>query len=220
MGSRCSQASVPAERRRVVIVRHGERLDEVDYEAFDSLVAKDPSLFHDPPLTAAGKAQANGAARALQQASFDASTVELFASPSLRTVATASEIGRALGLPDMRIAHGLYSCAAACRRHGLKNLKLRKPGDALYEEARLGFTVTGVLGDAEDSFLASLKRSINATRRDRVCVVVAHREGIRELCDALRVPCMTHYCSAFEFGYSPRASSFDFAGRIFKGYAR
>ena len=56
--SRPSQTDGQSCAQRVIVIRHGERLDNVDYSW-----AETASRQYDPPITEAGVAQANEAAK-------------------------------------------------------------------------------------------------------------------------------------------------------------
>ena len=124
---------VPPGHALIMIVRHGERLDEADKSAWRRQVASQPEYFHDPPLTDQGVAQAARAATGLaaELAGIDCA---VFASPSIRTLATAGQIGVALGKPVQPVL-GLYCCAAAAQNHGVRNLQLRTRQDDEFARA-------------------------------------------------------------------------------------
>ncbi|MDJ0591759.1 MAG: histidine phosphatase family protein [Pleurocapsa sp. MO_226.B13] len=74
----------------VWIARHGNRLDFVNPEWFDTAVRR-----YDPPLSADGFVQAAELGQRLKTANIS----QIFASPFLRTIQTANEIAQILNLP-------------------------------------------------------------------------------------------------------------------------
>ena len=74
----------------VWIARHGNRLDFVNPEWFDTAVRR-----YDPPLSEDGFVQAAELGQRLKTANIS----QIFASPFLRTIQTANEIAQILNLP-------------------------------------------------------------------------------------------------------------------------
>lgn len=83
--------------RRLLVLRHGERADDVNRAWNDT--APRP---HDPPLTGLGVAQARATGRLLADEGVDA----VYASPFLRAVHTAHHVVRCLECP-VRVEAGL-----------------------------------------------------------------------------------------------------------------
>jgi len=120
--------SAPASAVEIFIVRHGERADETaEKVAFYRTCGE---RWWDPPLTASGKAQADVAGRALQQAHAAQPFDAVLCSPTLRTVQTASHVAAALGLPVRRVP-GLSECAAAIKQIGLAAVERAGEADSL-----------------------------------------------------------------------------------------
>jgi len=89
-----SYARCTIEKRRLILVRHGNRQDRVesgDWEAYSQL---HNLPLHDPPLSFEGHAQALAVAAQLE----DCSAVELLTSPYLRCLGTAVPLSQRLGL--------------------------------------------------------------------------------------------------------------------------
>lgn len=74
----------------VWIARHGNRFDFVEPEWFNTAVRR-----YDPPLSVDGFVQARELGQRLQQENIG----HIFASPFLRTIQTANEVGQILDLP-------------------------------------------------------------------------------------------------------------------------
>eukprot|EP01052_Picozoa_sp_SAG31_P035108 SAG31_NODE_4195_length_3484_cov_1.533235_2_plen_595_part_00 len=118
----------------VVVVRHGERLDESDRASWRQMLkdcrrergaAAAQILQRDPPLTREGAAQAQRAGAKLsshlfqEMAGQDMPPLCVFTSPLGRTVTTAVELVKALGEPAAIIAHHGLNCCAAAKLHGV-----------------------------------------------------------------------------------------------------
>lgn len=94
-----------ARTRTVYIVRHGERVDEADPEAWELLVRAERSercyhdLYNDPPLTESGRAMAQLAADALETIAPAASFRRIYCSRMRRCIQTAIPIALKFGLP-------------------------------------------------------------------------------------------------------------------------
>eukprot|EP01064_Diplonema_japonicum_P001694 TRINITY_DN11121_c0_g2_i2.p1 TRINITY_DN11121_c0_g2~~TRINITY_DN11121_c0_g2_i2.p1 ORF type:complete len:222 (+),score=55.39 TRINITY_DN11121_c0_g2_i2:23-667(+) len=162
----------------VLLVRHGERLDEADFREWIKVLTNDTQ--HDPPLTERGRLQAKGAGEIIKDMLDETGNVKLYASPSVRTLATAAELGEVLGIQEMRIAPGLFACAAAARRIGVPNLMLANPGSARFSEATRDKVLphSKHVGALTDSFDDALDRIVGKTPHGHTAIVVTHREGI------------------------------------------
>lgn len=130
-----------AQERLFLIVRHGERLDEVDRSAWKKI--RDETNRHDPPLTEQGRRQAHAAGLELSaylqhvQQTLDGSggtstgspAVRVYASPTDRTMATAEELCRAItsdgGLPLSITPHYGLNCCAAAKTYGVQSYGFR-----------------------------------------------------------------------------------------------
>lgn len=97
----------------VYLVRHGERLDEVER----GWVHENQERWFDPPLTAIGCEQAANAATHMLQIHEQKPFPLIHCSPLLRTVMTANEFSKTLKLP-VSLVRGLGQCAAAVKQHG------------------------------------------------------------------------------------------------------
>ena len=209
----------------VWIVRHGQRFDEVRGNNWRAVCG---DAWFDPPLTAKGKEQAEGAARQLQafltQKGADASFDEVFCSPLQRCVSTAEPFSQLFGVP-IRIVHGVGECCAALRGHmrdgdawktspmynalqSMEQLQALCP-DAIFAEP--DDVVDQYLGRGGDTCCGRLAQG------KRRILVVTHREGIRDLTElAGNRMRNTPYCASAKFGFSHHGQSWGFDGFLNK----
>lgn len=197
--------------RRILLLRHGERLDEIG-QSSDSF---------DPGLSGHGFLQAKTAWEGI--AKNCEGGYDVYTSPMKRTLETAAP-------PDytqpttVKIVPGLASCAAAVGHFGgIRSPHL--PDPVLLDHSKLlsraktinPSTTFSILDDS--SFDSSLTQFSNDTTRfsdkqflnavlacvedsdaEKTCVIVTHREGIRnltrKLTDALRRPHISYCCVA------------------------
>lgn len=94
--------------RRVWIVRHGERVDEVD----KLWTTKNPKIYHDPPLTKRGQEQAMKVANFLGSFEGKVKFDLIYCSPLMRAIQTAEQISNVLSIP-VCVNNGLGYFAAA-----------------------------------------------------------------------------------------------------------
>jgi hypothetical protein len=110
----------------VVVIRHGERSDEVSghwHEDCKKRYRHCKKTFHsrvnDPPLTENGKLQAREVARTLKRELCNAQEMPrvIFSSKLIRSLMTAYEIAKELALP-ICVSRGFSLTAAAVKKHG------------------------------------------------------------------------------------------------------
>mmetsp|Transcript_4454 Transcript_4454/g.17529 ORF Transcript_4454/g.17529 Transcript_4454/m.17529 type:complete len:302 (-) Transcript_4454:98-1003(-) len=173
---------------RVILVRHGERVDEVDR----SWTRQNPTRWFNPPLTRTGVEQAKQAGatvNSLLVASAAQQPFVVLASPLERALRTAVEVCRATGRP-LALAPGLASCAAAARKAGgAARLRLASTEDVAqrFPELEVVEAPEAILA-AEDDFYATMAAVVELGRDlGEPVVCVAHREAIRGLAEA-KVP--------------------------------
>eukprot|EP00051_Salpingoeca_urceolata_P027949 m.484137 g.484137 ORF g.484137 m.484137 type:complete len:234 (-) comp23227_c0_seq1:30-731(-) len=99
--------------RKLVIVRHGERADEVHGHEWHG--QRDHTNWHDPPLTTGGHGQARAAAERLVTRLAEQQFDIVYCSPFTRCVETAVPIAQALAKP-IQIVPALGECAIAARQ--------------------------------------------------------------------------------------------------------
>jgi len=211
-------ASVAAGRCDVVLVRHGERLDE----APDARIVNDRPWW-DPPLTTNGHAQARAAGKLLlaehERAPFDA----VYASPTCRTVQTAGGLCAELGLP-LVLVPGLAECAAAVSKLELRSFdpasKSRRGKTpprflTLADAVRYVPAGTRIVQEApsprsaaySEDFLSCVTRLARERRGSRL-LACTHREGIADLQDVsicTKPKRRAKYCAAARFSYEEAA---------------
>eukprot|EP01063_Lacrimia_lanifica_P005984 TRINITY_DN135_c3_g1_i1.p1 TRINITY_DN135_c3_g1~~TRINITY_DN135_c3_g1_i1.p1 ORF type:complete len:230 (+),score=27.98 TRINITY_DN135_c3_g1_i1:41-730(+) len=198
-------------KQRVIFVRHGERLDEADRLAWRALRDGGGAEHHDPPLTDTGRKQASAAGKWVGSylGLENVDDLMLFSSPASRTLTTAVEFGRSLGLGGLTVVHGLYACTAAATMYGLPSLKLPHPSVALSPDS---FALDGNEGNRFQSYMEAVAIAVDkAAAAGKVPVIVTHREGIRALAKEIgagRVP--VPYCCAHEFVYCRAKKSWQY----------
>mmetsp|Transcript_873 Transcript_873/g.1967 ORF Transcript_873/g.1967 Transcript_873/m.1967 type:complete len:404 (+) Transcript_873:242-1453(+) len=191
----------------LVVIRHGERLDEADRIAWSK--QKTEATRYDAPLTAAGWRQATAVGKkvkaSLRQAfGADRPRIVVFSSPAARTMATAAAVAEQIGAPVVEPVYSL-NCAAAAQKRGVRGLGVF---NTMSEEelARWNVKVGSwpPLGDPAEAdelvsraggFVAAIKVLASLQAPGTFLVLVSHREGIWELCRHLRCELKTSYCS-------------------------
>jgi hypothetical protein len=202
----CSQSLV--EQKRLIVVRHGERIDEVDADLWYRRKSRhsrqilrrrrcDMSDDNDPNLTEEGLRQAEAAAeKIIQDASRDGYSIDcIFSSKLIRAVQTAHKLAIRLNIPIV-LSSSLAQSAAAVSRMGerfdflaISELAHFAPGVELLDDE----------STVPSSWESHLLDNIAARRNN--CVVFAHRETIRDLVPEFsrrKVP----YCGMALFSYS------------------
>lgn len=94
-------AAPSADKQLVCLLRHAERLDDVDINWLSSKNTRQ----YDPPLSPAGMAVASGLCEQLQLASLKFKHV--VSSPFLRTLQTATPVARQVGCSELVVCSGL-----------------------------------------------------------------------------------------------------------------
>ena len=189
--------------KEFLLIRHSERIDEVDMPAWASMVENDKSgrdmisVSNDPPITANGAELAKRAAISvrslglIESAQREGKTITIYSSRLIRCVQTAYEIAVLLGLP-IHISSGLSLTAIAVIKakgsfefQSLESLRAACPGVELI--------------DCDDNTIperfvpnkhwqGAIERIVD---RGEVNILVVHRETIRNFCGhRLRTP----YC--------------------------
>lgn len=201
----------------VIIVRHGERLDEV----YDPTIVHDLPNF-DPPITRAGVLQACAAGHHLAAEHVQQPFERIFVSPCARTLQTASYmVAAGLGGVQLCPVPGLAECAAAVHTNGLQsfNPQLGVPRGSsrqkvprfLTAEQAARYCAEGAQIEATEarydedfvSCVARLAMEAAAHGLARI-LIVSHREGIRDLGNlaGVRARLKTEYCCIARFRYA------------------
>lgn len=186
VGDSCIQA--PLSKNKLIVVRHGERIDEVDADLWyrrkhrqsRRILSRrrcDMSEDNDPNLTDDGLRQAEAAAdRIIQDAIRGGYSIDcIYSSKLIRAVQTAHKLAIKLNIPII-LSASLAQSAAAVERMGerfdflsISELAHFAPGVELLDDGSM----------IPSSWESHLLGTIVARRNN--CIVFAHRETIRDL---------------------------------------
>lgn len=170
----------------VVLVRHGERLDEADRFAWQQTRTHETQ--YDPPLTKTGYKQSSLAAKkVLQQLANSGAppVTTIYSSPTARTLGTAAAMAQEVGVSRVLPAYGLNCCAAA-KMTGVASKYWGPPTEATMRGVACSWPP---LQDAKEvnqrnrserGFVQSLQELASAHGEESV-IMVSHREGIWEV---------------------------------------
>lgn len=193
---------------RVIVVRHGERLDESDAQLWRALRTQE--TLYDPPLTAKGWDQAQAAGREIAKMLPEDCQLTMYSSPTARTISTAAGLATSLGrgITTITPCYSLNCCAAAQSRGVAKAFPEKEPEEVTTGGFPLAFWPP--LGDAAridrrqrsgGGFVESVKE-IAANHHDgEVIVMVSHREGIWQLHRHVGTQGSNGYCNTNFFTY-------------------
>lgn len=200
----------------VLVLRHGERIDEVP----DSSILHDRPKW-DPPLTRNGYKQAAEAGVRLQGEHQRLPFERIYVSPCTRTFQTASYVAAELGGVPLRPVPGLAECAAAVQKFGISAFDPQRKGKGprfLASELAGAYCAPGTTIEPTDALysegfeacvgrLASEAAAQGLTR----VLLVSHREGIRDLCNlaGFRGRASTAYCCIAQFRYTPESDQYE-----------
>eukprot|EP00930_Biecheleria_cincta_P063203 TRINITY_DN48708_c0_g1_i1.p1 TRINITY_DN48708_c0_g1~~TRINITY_DN48708_c0_g1_i1.p1 ORF type:complete len:354 (+),score=45.22 TRINITY_DN48708_c0_g1_i1:58-1119(+) len=190
---------------KVIVVRHGERLDEADRQKWRSIRTEETQ--HDPPLTDAGWDQATLAGQKID-ALLNARDfrVTMYSSPTARTLTTAAAILTRLSdnckPTSVTPAYSLNCCAAA-KTYGVhKSFPKNQPAGDVLKGAALACWPP--LGDPDlvdqrqerhGGFVESVKELAAKHADGDVLILVTHREGIWELLHCIGGQMKSGYCA-------------------------
>mmetsp|Transcript_57547 Transcript_57547/g.106315 ORF Transcript_57547/g.106315 Transcript_57547/m.106315 type:complete len:378 (-) Transcript_57547:113-1246(-) len=201
----------------LIVVRHGERLDEADKRAWALFVQKHRELAADPPLTKKGWQQARTAGGKLRDtlAVMERRDVtRIYSSPTSRTLSTAAGLAEELGVKQVTPAYGLNCCAAAVRDGVGHRGMSRKPTRETIGKINCSWPPVGVpdkvneLNRHRDGFLHALRTLAEGEGPNSTVVLVSHREGIFQLQDCLGLPKrQADYCGVEYLQYSHKTKS-------------
>mmetsp|Transcript_11529 Transcript_11529/g.35253 ORF Transcript_11529/g.35253 Transcript_11529/m.35253 type:complete len:227 (+) Transcript_11529:89-769(+) len=183
--------------QKVLIARHGERIDHVDRSW-----KKSAELPHDPFLTERGLSQAQSLAERLK----DENISHIFVSPFLRCIETANKVAELLDLP-LKVEHG--ACEYLNRAwfeempklHDRETLEKRFPRlDRTYKSYHsMSFPET--VDDVRDRCSRTIDHLVRSYGQDGNILVVSHGLGVEMLAVGLvpkaRIRWVT-YCSLVE----------------------
>lgn len=197
-------AAAPGGEVYVVVVRHGERIDEVNRPEWVRI--RTDETRHDPLLTENGWKQGGAAATAVRAKLNDSLGVEVvpivYSSPAARCLSTAAAMAPGLGFGEIIPAYALNCCAAA-KNGGVVCFPKGKPSAQTVQGAKLA--VWPPCGDPAKIDAAQGRSRVFAKavvelasqhEPGSVVVMVTHREGIWELQDHCRQKiARQRYCS-------------------------
>lgn len=191
----------------VIMVRHGERLDESDRDAWSRM--RTEATRYDPPLTEKGWQQAVDAARRFRGILDGAAVSAVYSSPTSRTMATAAAIAKEISISSVSPAYGLNCCAAA-KQNGVASRHFdRQP-----TEEAMGGVAVGCwppIGDASEvdrrsrqrrGFVESVMDLAASHAPGEVIVLVTHREGLWEILRHTSGTPIAGYCCTRYFQYT------------------
>jgi len=201
---------------RVVVVRHGERLDEADSQEWRRVRTRETQ--HDPPLTAPGWDQSKLAAGKLAAVLDDNQThVKVYSSPTARTLSTAAAIACGLLSELPATVTPVYSlnCCAAAQRYGVA--KAFPSGEPTAETLQ-GVSVTcwPPLGIPEQvdhrqgaggGFVEATKELAALHGEGEALVLVTHREGIWQLLEHVGIQMRGGYCNITWLTFDPKTQA-------------
>lgn len=181
----------------VALVRHGERLDEVDRREWHRI--RTPQTRHDPPLTESGWHQAAKAGNEMKDLLkswrearlLTGSSPIVYSSPTARTLSTAAGICMRIGLSEINPVYALNCCAAA-QTYGVACQGFPEDPPDHKSLGMVSLTCWPPLGDparVDDrmkrhgpaSFVEAVKELADLHSIGEVIIVVSHREGIWEM---------------------------------------
>jgi len=196
----------------VVVIRHGERLDEVDTGEWRRIRTRETQ--YDPPLTEQGWMQARHAGKELAAKLERRPIAVIYSSPTARTFSTAAAVASELSVSSIKPAYALNCCAAA-KKCGVGSVFFaRRPGPdtlgnvSLSEWPPIGDIAAIDKGWHHDyGFVKGVKGLASAHAIDEVIVLVTHREGIWELQDHIGDRSRCDYCSLHLCSYEHGSGS-------------
>lgn len=193
---------------RVVVVRHGARLDEENRQQWHKI--RTPENRHDPPLTQTGWSQAHDAGRILRMTmlrEIEPTKVFIYSSPTARTLSTAAAVAAELGVSEVTPAYAVNCCAAAQSYGVVDGFPKQTPSAETMREIRAACWPP--IGDAKTvnrrlshgSFVETVKEIAAMHADDELVVLVTHREGIWELQNHVHQRPGAKYCSLTYVSY-------------------
>lgn len=192
----------------LIVVRHGERIDEVDRQEWRRIRTQETQ--HDPPLTAAGWEQAKAAGKKVD-ALLPYDGVTVYSSPTSRTLSTASAIVSNInGKATSVVPVYALNCCAAAQDSGVA--KAFPKGEPDIESVMQGVPLScwPPLGDADQvdrcqshagGFVELVKSLASTHSENDVLVLVTHREGIWEMCHKVGGKMKSGYCNISLYSY-------------------
>lgn len=200
---------------RVVVVRHGERLDEADRKEWHRI--RTPETVNDPPLTETGWRQATEAGAQVMKLLQTGDRVAVYSSPTARTLSTAAAmVAGSLQGQAVAPVYGLNCCAAAQHYGAKKGFPRGEPSENVLRGVPLACWPP--MGDANQvdrrqqtgrGMVMAVKELAAAHSDGDVLVLVTHREGIWELLQHVNGKPKSGYCNISLFSYDSTSSTLD-----------
>ena len=199
----------------VILVRHGERLDEADRREWHKI--RTPQNSSDPPLTAKGIEQSELAGMAILQAKRMISSrypgfalgedgILLASSPTTRTLQTAVGVAVSMKVEKVVPHHGLNCCAAAKQR-GCEAVQAAAAADLARRNVDIAWPPIGNVDlvnrryASNTGFVDNVK-DIAAAAPCSTIVCVTHREGCWEAMSVTGIKGLrTRYCATIPFWF-------------------
>ena len=191
----------------VVVVRHGERLDEADRELWRKIRTEQNISDDNPPLTERGRMQARQAGALLKQSIREESqighvapAIKVLCSPTSRTIDTAVELCLELGVQEL-MPHFALNCCAAAKKEGVLSGQQALPTEQ--EMKGISLLCWPPAGDAmtiddrgrrPGGFVETVLDLAYSAACADVLILVTHREGIWELQKATGAQPGIGYC--------------------------
>lgn len=203
---------------KLIVVRHGERLDESDLSSWFAISRKlkectprnHYAIDNDPPLTDSGLEMAETCSRTVRGL-LDKENInvqKVYASKLKRAYQTAYCIARRLNVP-MYVSAGFALTAEAVRKAfcsdgqfeflSVKEIQADCPGVVVID-------LDTSLHKSHPALHNWLDAIINVISKEEHSIIVAHRETIRNL---YKRYCHTPYCCLGTFNYDTESGEFD-----------
>jgi len=192
------------------VVRHGERIDEVDSQQWHRIRTQETR--YDPPLTGNGWDQATIAGRKVRTLlSQEGGPVSVYSSPTVRTLSTASAIVSCLRQNQAPSVTPIYmlNCCAAAQRYGVsKAFPQGQPAADVMRDVAL--SCWPPLGDPDrvdkdqgmgGGFVESVKGLASTHADGDTIVLITHREGIWQLIRHVKGEFKSSYCNITLYTY-------------------
>eukprot|EP00427_Karlodinium_veneficum_P021982 CAMPEP_0169097290 /NCGR_PEP_ID=MMETSP1015-20121227/19445_1 /TAXON_ID=342587 /ORGANISM="Karlodinium micrum, Strain CCMP2283" /LENGTH=265 /DNA_ID=CAMNT_0009158095 /DNA_START=41 /DNA_END=838 /DNA_ORIENTATION=+ len=194
---------------RVIVVRHGERLDESDSTLWEKIRTQE--TMHDPPLTAVGWEQAERAGTALANVLPGHSALKVYCSPTDRTISTAAGLLTGIGHASSEITP-CYSlnCCEAAQIHGVANAFPKQEKPSLETTAGFALACWPPMGNAVEvdknqsngsGFVEAVKAIAETHKDHEVILMVTHREGVWQLQEHVGMQVNAGYCHTSYYTY-------------------
>jgi hypothetical protein len=200
----------------VIVVRHGERLDEADRIGWHKIRTRE--TVHDPPLTPVGWDQSKLAAREVAKfLPHDGGSLFMYSSPTARTLSTAAGLVSGLSAWCSSITpYYALNCCAAAQAHGVAKA-FPKQEPSAETMGGIALTCWPPQGNPEQvdgrqgrggGFVESVTEIAATHSAGDVLVMVTHREGIWQLNRHVGTRPKAGYCNLSCYRYDLTSKKF------------